>query len=227
MKWHHQVKVLMNGRNSYPERFGAIFILVILTFAIPLLQWLAGELIKPATYSTLLGNFLPIIVLGYWSVRKNLFDYHPSSLAGRVILFLLGISVLVLLILNVQYRPVSGITGRVKSPYEVVDVIVLGSIAEELIFRGAIWSVFQWLSQGDGKNITVLVGTSILFGIEHLGYWANSSWPLSSNAYLHSLSMILAGVFFGYIRLKTRSLTMPISIHMLANGIILWSQQKI
>ncbi|HET8670487.1 MAG TPA: CPBP family intramembrane glutamic endopeptidase, partial [Candidatus Saccharimonadales bacterium] len=132
--------------------------------------------------------------------------------------------VLVLLILNVQSRPVSGITGQPRSAYEVVDVIVLGSIAEELVFRGVVWSLFEQLSKGSSENIPTLVGTSILFGVEHLGYWVQAYWPLPSDAYLHSIAMILAGVFFGVFRLKTRSLTIPVIVHMLANGIILLFQ---
>jgi membrane protease YdiL (CAAX protease family) len=218
------MKVLINDRNTYLERFGYLFILAILTFVIPLLQWLADKLIEPSGYSALMGNILTIIVLSYWSVRNNLFYYYPSLPVGRVILYLMGISVLVLLILNVQYRPVSGITGRARSPYEVVDVIALGSIAEELVFRGAVWSLFNRLSKEGGKNITALVGTSILFGMGHLGYWVQSNWPLPSDAYIHSISMILAGIFFGIFRLKTRSLTVPVLIHMFANGIILLFQ---
>jgi membrane protease YdiL (CAAX protease family) len=136
----------------------------------------------------------------------------------------MGISVLVVLILNVQSRPVSGITGQSRSPHEVLDVIVLGSIAEELVFRGAMWSLFQQLAKEGNENMIALVGTSILFGVEHLGYWVQSTWSLPTAAYLHSISMIVAGVFFGIFRLKTRSLTIPMFIHMLANGIILVSQ---
>lgn len=224
MKWHHREEVLINEGNTYLERFGRIFSLVILTFAIPLLQWLANKRIELSAYSTLMGNLVLIIVLSYWSVRSNLFSYYPAQPIGRVILYLMGGSVFVLLILNVQYRPVSGITGQARLPYEVVDVIVLGSIAEELLFRGVVWSLFQQLSKAGGANTTALVGTSILFGVEHLGYWVQSYWPLPSDAYLHSIAMIFAGVFFGVFRLKTRSLTVPVIVHMLANGIILLFQ---
>jgi membrane protease YdiL (CAAX protease family) len=67
---------------------------------------------------------------------------------------------------------VAGITGLPRSPAQVIDVILLGSIAEELIFRGVIWSILVRLSQKNSWIMT-LVGTSLLFGVMHFGYWHN------------------------------------------------------
>ena len=227
MKWYLQVEALINSRNAYLAHFGRVFGLAGLTFAIPLLQWLANKLIEPSGYGTLLGNLVIISVLGYWSVQNKLFDYHPLTPVGKLILYLLGFTVLVLLILDVYYQPISGITGQPRAPYKVIDVVVLGSIAEELVFRGAMWSLFQGLSKGSHGSVTALTGTSILFGVGHLGYWMQSFWPLLPEAYIHAISMILAGLFFGIFRLKTRSVTVPIFMHVLANAIILLFQPKI
>lgn len=210
--------------NTFLKRLGRIIGLAALTFAIPLLQWFANKLIEPSGFGRLLGNLLPIIFLSYWVVRNNLFYYHPALPIGRVILYLLGVSVFFLLTLNLLYPSVSGITGRMRLSYEVIDVIVLGSMAEELLFRGMAWSLFKQLFKANDTDYMALVGTSVLFGVAHLGYWAQSHWPLPAAAYLHSLCMILAGIFFGVFRLKTRSLTIPVILHVLANGIVLLLQ---
>ena len=210
--------------NEYPGCVGYIFILAILTIIIPLMQWLASKYIAPSGYGALVGNVIIIVLLSYWCLREELFSYRPSSPLGKAFSLFVGISVLILLVHNLQDRPVSRITGQAKLPHEVVDVTVLGSIAEEIVFRGAMWSIFKQLSGKGKEQIIALLGTSVLFGVSHIGYWVQSSWPLPPGAYVHVISMVLAGLFFGVFRLKTRSLTVPISFHMLANGVILLAQ---
>jgi membrane protease YdiL (CAAX protease family) len=80
------------------------------------------------------------------------------------------------------------------------------------------------IAKGDHARLAALVGTSLLFGIEHLGYWAQSNWPLPPDAYFHAISMVFAGLFFGFFRLKSNSLAIPAVLHMLANGAILLTQ---
>jgi membrane protease YdiL (CAAX protease family) len=167
---------------------------------------------------------IAIVLLCHWCLREELFSFLPSSPLGKAFILLVGIGIPVLLLHNLRDQPVSRITGQVKLPCEVVDVIVLGSIAEEVVFRGAMWSMFERLSGKEKGQVIALVGTSVLFGVSHIGYWAQSTWPLPSGAYVHAISTALAGLFFGVFRLKTRSLIVPISVHMLANGIILSAQ---
>ena len=214
------MKALKTNWNRYLACLGSLFSLAILTFVIPLVQLLTDRLGKSKGVGTLLGNALIILVLGCWSARNRLLDYYPSSPLGRAVYYLMGISMLILLILNVQSQPASGITGQARSPCEVINVVVLGSAAEELVFRGAMWSLFQQLARGGNENRKALAGTSILFGVEHLGYWAQSTWPLPMDAYIHSISMVVAGLFFGILRLKTESLPIPMFVHVLANGFI-------
>ena len=136
----------------------------------------------------------------------------------------MGVIILVLLVINTLNQPASKITGQARSPLEVVDVIVFGPIAEELIFRGVMWAIFERLSKNDHWGVIALAGTSLLFGVEHLGYWAQSHWPLPPDAAIHSLSMVAAGACFGILRQASKSLVAPTTVHMLVNGAILLTQ---
>ena len=58
--------------------------------------------------------------------------------------------------------------------------------------------------------------------------WNGASWLLGTNllalpveAYLHALSMVAAGICFGFFRQTSRSLTVPMMVHILAIGAIL------
>jgi len=139
-----------------------------------------------------------------------------------VLVYLGGMVIVALLAVNIWDKPVAKITGQARSPFEVIDVIVLVPLAEELIFRGLLWSLLESIP-GRG-SIAALAATSLLFGVEHFGYWAQAGWPLPPEAVLHALSMVGAGLCFGAFRWKSRSLAVPAAIHMLANGAILLTQ---
>ena len=96
----------------------------------------------------------------------------------------------------------------------------LGPIAEELIFCGVMWPICKRLVENSYWQVTTFLGSSLLFGVEHLGYWALSHWPLPPDAMLHAVLMVGAGVGFGIVRLASRSLTPPMLVHMFANGAI-------
>jgi membrane protease YdiL (CAAX protease family) len=153
--------------------------------------------------------------------KKTNFHFQAISSQWKAFYYLALAVVLGLLIFNIQNRPVAKITGQARQPLEIFDLIILLPVAEELVFRGAIWSKIE--RHGIG-HIAVLAGTSLMFGVEHLGYWAQSNWPLPPSAYFHALSTVFAGVFFGLFRLKSDSLAVPIALHMLANGAILLTQ---
>ena len=195
-----------------------------LTFAIPTVQWLATKLIARPEFVGVISSTAVIVCTGFWLTKTKAFHFRILSLQWKMFYYLALIVILGLLIFNVQNQPVSQITGKARTPFEVLDLIVLLPIAEELIFRGAIWSAIQKFLKVEITPILVLTGTSLLFGIEHLGYWAQSNWSLPPGAYLHAFSMVFAGLFFGYFRLKSDSLAVPTVLHMLANGAILLTQ---
>lgn len=200
-------------------------ILAVLTFAIPAMQWLVGTFVSLSPYSGLISSISIILCIFLWYRRTKAFSLLPSSSAWKVFCYFVGAIVLALLIINIQNEPVSKITGQPRSPFEVVNVIILVPITEELIFRGVIWSIFERLCESDRWIVVLpLVGTSLLFGIEHLGYWLQSNWLLPPEAIVHILSMVVAGACFGAFRLVSGSVVVSMVIHMLANGIILLTQ---
>lgn len=200
-------------------------LLVILTFAIPALQWLAGKLALLSRFGGLVSSVVIILCVCLWYWRTKPFSFFPSPVLWKVVCYLGGLIVLGLLIINIRNAPVAKITGEPRSPLEVMDVILFAPLAEELIFRGAIWSILARFAKNSRWSVVVvLVGSSLLFGVEHLGYWAQSVWPLPVDALIHAGSMVLAGICFGLFRQTSRSLAVPVVVHMLANGAILLIQ---
>ena len=212
------------SKNTIFLNIGITAGLIVLTFVVPATQWLATKLIARPEFVGVISSTAVIVCTGFWLTKTKAFHFRILSLQWKMFYYLALIVVLGLLIFNVQNQPVSQITGKARTPFEVLDIIVLLPIAEELIFRGVIWSLIEKFLKAEITPILVLAGTSLLFGIEHLGYWAQSNWPLPPDAYLHAFSMIFAGLFFGYFRLKSNSLAIPAVLHMLANGAILLTQ---
>jgi membrane protease YdiL (CAAX protease family) len=194
--------------------------LITLSFALPAMQWLMGKLVARPDYQGLFSSIAIILCTGFWLRKAKAFPFQTPPFHWKVFNYLALIATLGLLIFNMYNRPISKITGQTKAPLEILDIIQLLPIAEEMLFRGAIWSMLKKFLTGNHERAFVLAGTSILFGIEHLGYWAQSYWPLPLDAYLHAISMIFAGIFFGFFRLKSDSLSTPVALHMLANGAI-------
>ena len=211
-------------KNSIFVNVGIATGLTALTFSVPTTQWFAAKLIPKSEFVGVISSIVIIACVSFWLIKTKAFHFRTSSLRWKIFYDLALIVVLGLLIFNIQNGPVSQITGKARTPFEVLDIIVLLPIAEELIFRGAIWSLIEKFLKAEITPILVLAGTSLLFGIEHLGYWAQPNWPLPPDAYLHAFSMIFAGLFFGYFRLKSNSLAIPTVFHMLANGAILLTQ---
>jgi membrane protease YdiL (CAAX protease family) len=198
--------------------------LVVFTFVIPVVQWLVNKLLTNSEYAGVISSVAVILSISLWLRQGKAISFHTLSFHWKPYFYLVLTVILGLLIFNVLNQPVSKITGQTRSPFEVLDIIVFLPFAEELIFRGAIWSILERFFKADIGRIAVFVGTSLLFGIEHLGYWAQSNWPLPLDAYFHAISMIFAGIFFGFFRYKFGSLTIPILLHMLANDVILLIQ---
>ena len=83
----------------------------------------------------------------------------------------------------------------------VLLILVVGALAEELIFRGY---PFQHLEQGIGA-IGAITVFSVLFGTVHLANPGASLWGL--------INTILIGVLLSLAYLRTRALWLPWGIH--------------
>ena len=203
---------------------GLIASLVGLTFVIPVTQGLISKLIAPSQHGELISSILIILCISFGYERIQLLTLLSTSSFWRKFYYVAGICVSILLIINILNQPVSKISGQVRSPLDVIDVIILGPIAEEFIFRGVMWSIIEKLVKSGHWQVAALLGSSLLFGVEHLGYWALSYWPLPPDALMHAVLMVGAGIGFGSVRIASRSLAPPMIAHMFANGAILLTQ---
>ena len=203
---------------------GLITGLVALTFMTSATQWLVIELGASSLYDSLLSSMLIILCIFLWYQENSSFPWFPASSFWKRACYFVSIIVFILLIINILHQPVSRITEQARLPLEVVDVIVTGPIAEEFVFRGVMWSMVERLAKHNYWRVVTLIGTSLLFGVGHLGYWALFYWPLPLDAVMHALLMVGAGACFGALRLVSQSLAATAAIHMLANGAILLTQ---
>ena len=85
----------------------------------------------------------------------------------------------------------------------VLPVVVLGPIAEELVFRGA---VLPWLGAWMPR-LAALVVSGSLFAVLHLYYGA------------FVVIILWYGVVPGWVRLRSGGMKAPVALHMLVNGV--------
>ncbi|MDQ3065021.1 MAG: CPBP family intramembrane metalloprotease [bacterium] len=91
-----------------------------------------------------------------------------------------------------------------------VSLVILPPIAEEIIFRGYLFTSLR--AKFSFKKATIV--TSILFGIAHLQFGAGA--PL---LWIAALDTFILSCFLCYLRDKTGSLWPPIILHALKNGV--------
>jgi membrane protease YdiL (CAAX protease family) len=84
-----------------------------------------------------------------------------------------------------------------------VSVIVIAPLVEEIVFRGFLFVGLQQFRHG---NIVAVLVTSLLWALIHLQY----------NLAQMSLIFFL-GILLGIARIRTRSLWVPVAMHMLNN----------
>lgn len=94
---------------------------------------------------------------------------------------------------------------RVSPLQLIVLIVVFGPIFEELLFRGALFSVLmrRW-----GLRVAVVV-PSILWGLTHVSY---EIW--------HAASVAGSGVVLAIIRWKSDSLYVPLALHAAFNFVV-------
>ena len=85
---------------------------------------------------------------------------------------------------------------------QAVLLAAFSSVAEELLFRGALWPHLGWL------------GTSFLFGLVHI-LPRKALWG-------YPLFALLAGLLFAILREATGSVLPPILAHFTVNALNLW-----
>ena len=93
------------------------------------------------------------------------------------------------------------------SAMRLVAVCLLGPAAEELLFRGVI---FSWLKEWIPLTLTILL-TAVSWALLHWSY----PWPVIG-------VIVIDGLLLGAARARTRSVVPPIIMHALYNLYAIW-----
>ncbi|WP_243521084.1 CPBP family intramembrane glutamic endopeptidase [Bacillus pseudomycoides] len=102
-------------------------------------------------------------------------------------------------IINILHEPIIGSAGGYI--YQFIIIVLVAPIVCEFVFRGFLFQRFatKW---GTGKAMVIV---AILFGCFHIDF----------------LSAVMFSIVLSIVYIRTKSLLMPISIHMLNNAIVL------
>ncbi|MBN2134770.1 MAG: CPBP family intramembrane metalloprotease [Acidobacteria bacterium] len=156
--------------------------------------------------------------LGLYGIRKTInlsFAFRVAHIKYFGICLIISVALLLPLIYILglgQYRYVSFaalIAGIYRYLISAFIQELFRVIAIEYIYRYS----FKKFKEGQPKYILALVLTSIFFSLGHLGYpGLDFSLQLS-----FMLVTFFAGLVFGYLYIKTKSITPPFILHLIAN----------
>ena len=178
-------------------------------------QWYLFRMVSIA-----LVGVLSIIVLVYFG-KISIFQKNKIDKKNTLIFFILSIVYFALCIFlnNVIVTQNSSAIAQDMQSHSgsyflylmVIDDCLLSPIVEELLFRGALMSV--WKSKGRDLLFSVLFSAS-LFSILHIYHY---DWSLVDFLYYFIPSSIIAILFA-----KTQSIYYPILLHMAWNTYAFW-----
>lgn len=141
--------------------------------------------------------------------RRESFNLvHVLMITGMLCLFSYGYLVLYMysfawitpdFIMNILHEPIIGSTGGYV--YQFIIIVLVAPIIGEFVFRGFLFQRFaaKW---GTGK---AMVMVALLFGCLHIDF----------------LGAAIFSIVLSIVYVRTKSLLMPISIHILNNAIVL------
>lgn len=167
----------------------------------------------------IIGTLLSLLILiGFWTARGRLsgtgFDFlawnwTPAAILVRAAAF----GVLAALAVSWIFRDMR--TGSLPSPAEVWMGITFGPLAEELIFRGAIFHGMNsllrrwWTNPGWATVFTV----AIAFAVSHLAKPDITPWQI--------VTVFATGSLYGWLRLLGGSTVPPFCAHAAYNAALL------
>lgn len=173
------------------------------------------EPLRPPTAApSLFRRALPFYgLVALFALGFALFSGHASTLFGEQPLKLQGLAAAVGIAAGLvavsrvgariwapmerAARAAAGVLGPLTLP-EAVGLALLSGVAEELLFRGALWPTLNpW-------------GTTLLFGLVHV-IPRRSLW-------VYPVFALVAGLFLGMLRSGTGSLLPPMLAHVLVNA---------
>lgn len=98
---------------------------------------------------------------------------------------------------------------------DVTSFLVTGLLAEELLFRGAVFSLAERVFAPTGRLPLAAIGISAAaFGIQHLGY---HGWHFTAAALTQVFYTTAFGVLLGLLRAWSGTLWVPAAVHLLNN----------
>lgn len=151
--------------------------------------------------SMILGAFITKKLIEYTSSKKLIFSLRIKS--KKKYFFFNFLSILFIISVLIPLTKLMGnysFTNPLGSKYFIISAIIVGPIAEEIIFRGIILNGL--LSNYSTKKSIVI--SSILFALIHL------------NPIQIFISLVM-GLFFGYLFYLTKNLLSVIILHSLTN----------
>ncbi len=194
----------ISANNSLLVRYGkgmasyVVFLLIIILINRQVLQpvnfFVVGKGWIPPVYlySTLLVFCTMSFFMAFLPDKKN--DEHISQTNG----YIYGV-------------PVDLYPGSYSELVSFVSYMVLGVVAEEVIFRQFMFNMFYKVF-GIGGDMLLII-TSVLFVIAHMGQGAYKKiYPI--------IILFISGLFYGKAFQMTGSIYYPIVVHLLTNGAI-------
>ena len=103
------------------------------------------------------------------------------------------------------------------SPGGVIRLALLSSVAEEILFRGALQISIDTGLGGDGFGLKGYVLTSLIFGLLHTLPKGRTRSVIPWTVFATISGFVLGGAF-----IMTRNLAVPIIIHFIINSVNMW-----
>lgn len=138
-----------------------------------------------------------------------------------------GLGILFIKLTNVPLAFGFPLNSRNFTGYFLFEILLSGT-SEEIMFRAlAITSmIYFWKSlfkKERSLSITVILLSTVVFMLEHINY-TFVPFKITHLNILQQLTVLIFGVFYGYLFVRTKSIVGPMLAHNLLNGIIVSSQ---
>lgn len=176
-----------------------------------------------------------------WQHRHTvafLWDWRLASLAAAALLYLLSdgavslrrperssrpwmvkLSVAWLVLLCIGTFGFHGGTMQYRNLSHAVSAVLVGVLAEELVFRGAVFGIAERVRPAGDRlwsSFPVVVST-VLFALGHLqGYGFDVGDAFDARGYVWT-----NGLVYGVLRLRSRSIWPPLAVHSVGNALAL------
>ena len=182
-------------------RYTDLFLYRAAIYSLPATAWIPDVRIT----SCLVAFALYLLVQKLWPTRREAFQKKDAYWVALVSIgWLLG-TVVAVFGVRVYLPPIHGVV-------ETLAFLVFGLMAEEFLFRGAIFSIAKQL----GGAWFAIFASAIFFSLSHFQYHA---YDLTSEAITQVAYTFPMGITFGFVRERSHRLWPVIVVHLINNGI--------